>query len=615
MTSDKNRTSDGYGPLTGGMDSGISPSEIRSNQVAFAVNATMRGSFIAPRPGFNRRTLQFPSASGANDPALQSSFEAGKFQGAKPYRKADGDDTIMIAISGRMFKVDIGKGFQVQDITIPGNPNSSLLEFTWMEQAEEFFVMQDGNSAPYIFNGAFARRGTPSEIPTGTVMAYVMGRLWIASPNRRQFIASDLVYGPSGTATYNYRDSVLKMTENALLSTGGAFSLPDNAGPITAMRAIANLDTSNGQGPLMVFTLTNAFSINAPVDRTLWKAVNFPIQSVAMIGPGPVSSNGVVNVNSDLWFRSSDGIRSLILARRNFQQSGQSTFPNVPLSWANTPFSDEMRPILDLDQKETLDHASCVFFDNRLLETISPVWTERGTSFRGAVAMDFSVVSGIGRQTPPAWEGVWTGVRILQVLIATISKVERCFMIVLSPDNKIELWELSRADRNDNGTKRIVWSHDSRSMGFRDLGSGLKQLMYGQQWIDNVAGQVNFQVQFRPDQYPLWIDWTAWSECATMDNCSTPPSCSGPPQSLRLQYRPDIRFPQPPNTCDVAGQKPVNLGFEFQVRETVTGYCRIKKVLLHAHDRDESPRGSCPTESACVSVTGCDTPVFTYSSN
>ena len=185
MTIDKNRTSDGYSNLAGGMDSGISPSEIRVNQVAFAINATMRGSFIGPRPGYNRRALQFPDSSGSTDAALQSRFETGKFQGAKPYRKADGDDAIMIAISGRMYKVDIGKGFSVQDITIPGDPNSSLLEFTWMEQAEEFFVMQDGNSAPYIFNGAFARRAAPNEIPTGTVMAYVMGRLWIASPNRR----------------------------------------------------------------------------------------------------------------------------------------------------------------------------------------------------------------------------------------------------------------------------------------------------------------------------------------------------------------------------------------------------------------------------------------------
>lgn len=607
MTKDLNRTSDGYKTLEGGMDAGISPDQIRANQTALAINATMRGNYIKPRPGYNKRALQFLNASGTNDADLSSSFESGKFQGSKRYRMPSGNDAIMVAVSGRMFMIDITKGFKVQDITIPGDPNSSLLEYTWMEQGEEFFVMQDGNSSPYIFDGAFARRAGPAEIPTGTAMAYVMGRLWIASPDRRQFVASDLVYGPSGTATYNYRDSILKMTENALLQTGGAFSLPDNAGPITAMRSIANLDTSNGQGPLMVFTLTNAFSVNAPVDRTLWKSVTYPVQSVSMISPGPVGFSAIVNVNSDLWFRSLDGARSLILARRDFQLAGQNT-------WGNTPLSDELRTILEMDQPETLDHVSTVLFDNRLLITISPVWTTRGTYFRGIVPMDFSVVSGIGRQSSPAWEGVWTGLHILHILTATINRRERCFMLVLSTENKIELWEISRSDKNDNSTKRIVWMHDSRSMGFKDLGTTIKQLMTGQQAIDEVSGPVTFQLQFRPDQYPLWYDWATWSECATVDDCS-PPGCGNPPKANRLQYRPDIRFPQPPTTCDISSGKPANIGFEFQVRETVTGYCRIKRIILHAHDLLESPRGSCPAESPCLTVTGCDTPIFTYSSN
>lgn len=616
MTKDARRLSDGFTELSGGCDSGISPSVIRPNQVSSAVNCTFRGAFIKPRPGVNKRTLSFPDGFGGDDGVLRGVFEDNKFQGAKAYREYSGNDVLITQIGGRQWKIDIANSYTVQDITVgvapgvSGSPNSSLLEYTWMEQAEEFFIIQDGVSAPYIFDGASARRAGPREIPTGTVMSYQLGRLWIASPDRRQFVASDLVYGPSGTSTYNYRDAVLKMTENDLLVTGGAFAVPDNAGQITAMLAPAILDTVTGQSALQVFTRTTGFSVNAPVDRTLWKSLSYPIATVSLKNFGPIGQQSLVRINSDMWFRAQDGIRSFVLARRQFSLAGEKT-------WANNPVSDEIRTILDFDQQETLEHASAVNFDNRLLMTVSPVWTTHGTYFRGLVPMDFSVVSGMGRQSTPVWEGVWTGLKILQILTATVNSVERAFMFTLSTANKIELWELSKdAKADNNGTKRIVWTREDRSFQFGDGGLGLKQLMTAQHSIDEVYGTVDFLVEVRPDQYPLWVSWHSWSECSNYQDCNVPP-CGSPqtgPLQYQLQYRPDIKLPQPPDTCNTSVGTPMNLGFEFQTRETVTGYCRIKKLVLHIHWKDETPQGECPGVGVCQSVAGCSVNPFTYSS-
>jgi hypothetical protein len=277
--------------------------------------------------------------------------------------------------------------------------------------------------------------------------------------------------------------------------------------------------------------------------------------------------------------------------------------------------SDEIRTILDFDQRQTLSHASSILFDNRLLSTVSPVWTNRGTYFRGLVALDFFTVSGIGRQSPPSWNGIWCGLKMLQLVTATVDKVERAFIFTLSSSSKIELWELSRDAKTDNGAKPIKWSFETRSFRFNDGGFGLKQLMTGEQFIDELYGTVNFNLSFRPDQMPLWTPWINWSECAVSADCATP-TCGSPqigPQEYRLQYRAKTRFPQPSDECNQSVGTPMNLGYEFQAREEITGHCRVKSLVLHAHWKDESPMGECPSEGECQSITGCDFNPFLYS--
>src|SRR6185295_16706260 len=96
---------------------------------------------------------------------------------------------------------------------------------------------------------------------------------------------------------------------------------------------------------------------------------------------GPVA-NSFVLVNTDAWYRSLDGIRSFIMAQRQFN-SGPG----------NTPMSNEIDQFIDSDSEQWLEWGSAVLFDNRLLQTVSPQMTPNGVYHRGLAVLDFTLTS------------------------------------------------------------------------------------------------------------------------------------------------------------------------------------------------------------------------------
>lgn len=382
---------DGFATLEAGIDSGSAPSLIQSNQAAFVVNGTMRDGFAQCRPGFIKCPLSFP------DDDTATRFETGRFQGALEYRSKD-KSTIIAQIGGRQFRINISQGFAVQEITIAGDLNPSNRDHAWMQQAEKWLVIQDGQSTPLIWNGASLRRSNLviPEVPTGEEMAYVMGRLWVAGVKafNRLYVAGDLFGTPSATTTPSegHADAVLKFTENTYIAEGGAFSVPMDGSGITGMIAIATPNTILGQGPLLVSTEDAIFANDVPLDRTLWKDLKYPIQTIQSILNGTTSHESMVPVNSDIWFRAPDGWRSLIQGLRDFHGPG------------NTPQSHEMDRIVALEDQRLLSFCSAALFNNWLIGT---AWPQRdqdhGVWHKGLSVMDFAPVSGLQRKLPPCW--------------------------------------------------------------------------------------------------------------------------------------------------------------------------------------------------------------------
>lgn len=391
------------------------------------------------------------------------------------------------------------------------DPSLTDINLGWSIQFENYWAYQDNVNLPLIFDGNVSRRSSlvDQEVPTGNVMGYGLGRLIVALPNRQSFRIGDLVFGSSGTPGNGYRDAVLKFTENNFLNEGGdevarVFGANANNGRITAISPLAMLDTNLGQGPMVVATPLQIFTLNLPFDRTQWKNMASAIQTVSPI-IGPLGQSSCQMVNGDLWYRGVDGIRSFFMARRDFSQ------------WGNTPMSAEIDDIMSADTKELLENGSACLFDNRLFHTCSPVSSVRGVWHRGMVVIDFFQVSGIRRKTQPAWDGLWVGPRIFKCLSAYVNRKERGFFYSLDDNEEISLYEILPAAIDDDGVS-ISWALELPSFNFGS-DERYKRLESGRLVINNLEGDVIGTVKYRSDLNPCWQTWDTFSICSKIRDC------------------------------------------------------------------------------------------------
>jgi hypothetical protein len=481
--------------------------------------------------------------------------------------------------------------------TLTGNytgANGDIIEIANQSTARLIGKVTAGTGTPTItvdvtptlfFNGVFQTITLPTgtiitiqtstqqaQFPPGRMGAYGRGRVWMSLANGKDFMAGDIVGGPSGTKALNFRDAVLNITENFFLAGGGTFTVPGSIGDIRAMIFTAQLDAALGQGPLMVYTPTHVFSCNAPVDRLTWQSLTNPILTESAIGNGGLGQDSTFLSNSDTFSRSSDGIRSLILSTQDFNK------------WVRTPISHEVERTLNFDNQALLAFGQGAFFDNRILMSASPISTPQGVYHQALVALNTDLVTTVRDKAPPAYDGVWTGQNVIGLATGYFSQIERCFQFVFnSVLTTLELWELmpsaaSDVENNpnppivgDNGTDAIEWWFESPVL-FKESNPAqrtFKGLINGEVFISDLVGRVDFQVFWKPDLYPCWQPWISWSECATQ-NSGTPTDNTKP------QFRPRMGLGSPPTTpCDPSTNRPLFQGYFFQVKVVISGQCEF----------------------------------------
>ena len=582
------RIADGQLDWSGGIDSGRVPTiasegfetGLRRNQLFWMTNCTVRSGGVRQRTGWK--------------PIIQQAPWLGFYQGAFMYEPPFALPYIVCAIGGVIYQVDTVTG-EVTNLTalFPGTEMPPLEEHYFFVQGEQFLIIQAGDltTLPLFWDGTILRRsngfigvGDPNnELPAAGPMDYYMGRIWYAFG--RQYAGGDIVGGPSGTAPYDFRDSILKNTENPVSLAGDAFIVPSNAGNIRCLRHSANLDTALGQGQLYVFTRRSIYATSVPPTRAEWSTLTEPLQRVAQIDFGAVGDRCVIPVNGDLFYQSMDGVRSLTLAIRYFNQ------------WGNVPISRPEQRAIQFNNRALLRFASGMNFDNRLWQTVMPFQTAVGCAHAGVMPLDFDILGSFGDKLPPAWEGMYEGLDFLQLLEGDFGGLQRGFSFIVSKlhPGEIELWEMTTQDRwdsqVDNDGDRVTWFLETPAYTFGDPFM-LKKLDGLELIFDKMLGTVNFLVEYKPDFAPCYIPWHAWKQCVAKD-CKEDPeavTCPDyPTQPYCEGFKATVQLPSPPVQCELNNARPTTEGYQFQIRLTIKGWCRLRGLRVFAQPRAVEP--------------------------
>ena len=586
--------------------------------LAWMNNASVRGGGITQRTGWQ---------------PLFKIIQDGRWQGGFIYEPDGANPYLVCQISGILLSVLLEDPYTITDlsggnVTLRNPPDAELC---WFVQAENYLVVQagdyytgpivtpagglnaygqplleDSTTLPLFWDGTTLRRSRGitniapvavtngvNEIPAATCMDYYGGRIWYAQA--RQYSAGDMVGGPSGTLANHYRDAVLNVMENPLVVGGDGFTVPTNAGNIRAIAHSASLNASLGQGQLYIFTRKTIYQLTVPVTRTDWTyadANNQPQQTVVQINNGSVGDRCIVAVNGDLFYQSFDpAIRSLTNAVRNFQQ------------WGNTPVSQNELRALQYNDRALMKFSSGIEFDNRLLNLVLPVRAADGVNVvhSAILPLDFDVVTNFAERKDPVWEGAHDGLQFLQLFTGDFGGLNRAFAAAISDvDGSINIWELTRFSRTENGDNRVTFAVETPSFTWATSGNEwkLKQLNGGELWLDKISGTVDVKVYYRVDSDPCWRFWLYKQVCAARNCAEQDPVKTCYPEEVACEgYRWAIGFPEPKQACDSMSIRPSTIGYQFQVKIVIKGWCRIRGIILYAlpHSEPQFHNIACPT--------------------
>ena len=516
---EENQLADGSTNFLGGQDASNAPSEIPPNTYAAGINVSVQQGKPRPRWGMQTRDLLTPIEGGIKTPTLTTTpFEdilfSGKFQGAIPY--SIGQEFFQVVIvSGCIFMVN-QTTFKVTPIEIKkgGRLDPTATRVYW-SPAGRFLVIFDFPARPVIVEGMTARRADPekNEVPVSVLGAYNQNRLFIANAGN-EFTAGDpagSLAAPDAPITFNevieantgFTDQIFQLSTNY------------NNDPITAMAFLQQADTGTGIGTFLVATRRAVYAYLTQQPRTEWKPGQFG--SNFIYNTGIAGQQAFTNVMSDLYFISPDGqLRTASMSR---EEQGR---------WSKIPISREVQNWLIYRDRNLTQYVNLVYFKNKILVTANPYRTgARDTqmnpvtdlAFGGMVVLELDNISKLGQTGQPAWAGLWTGARPMQLLenddrlFMWAKEGERNQLYEVRPDLTLDLIHgRERYIRSRIYTRQYVFENPFQNKEIHSMDVNINEL----------EGDLKLDVKYRNSETPEFQDWRTFEHVAPYRTCGIP---------------------------------------------------------------------------------------------
>ena len=644
MINDPNRLMEGIGTFIGGANSSVDPALLSPNQYSWGVNVSVRGGFPRTRPGFRFiKALPNGVIQGASYFKNNSSEQLMALIGGRLYDSQVLDPEAAVLdvtpanesnnyVSRKASMVAANNYLVVQDGVNPAIVYTGFNSYrsqNILEELQSFVELEitmgannpriNVSSTAGLFPGMLVQvaRGIPSNtvivsvdsatevtlnknctltalatakffppgplqlnvsIPVGGIMAFGNGRLWVASGN--QLFAGDLAG--------SYAGSEVRFSETQYINGGGNFSFD---APITALAFLPGADTSTGQGDLIVFTRNEIAAIRSNIfDRTTWQATP-GMQRKLFLNGGAESQDSIITTNNDIFFKSLDGIRSLLQTYQDVKQRNVSLADSI-----------EAYRVVTFETQRWIRYSPSAYFIDRAFHGCTPKIqvingdpTSYNIVFTKIVSQDFN--PGIYEGNfPPVYDGEWTGLQVCKFITGVFEGAKRCFALVCGSDGNNALYEITTDDYYDTvpnengGTTSIPISCqvECRRMAFQSPDE-IKELMRADVNFTDIYGTVSWALDFTPDYYPSFfpiqsgtIDFDTQTE--QLETCSPP--------DLGLGYK-TIRTVKPSDSCVIGISRKARFGYLFQPRVSWTGYAKLAIFKFHASRKDISDLGEC----------------------
>jgi hypothetical protein len=271
--------------------------------------------------------------------------------------------------------------------------------------------------------------------------------------------------------------------------------------------------------------------------------------------------------------------------------------------------SREVNKWVENDTPWMRQFASTIYFDNYLISTVAPE-TKRTDSeglnryHRGMIALDLdqSASPAPDAQLTFRWNGLWTGIRPLQLIAGPFDGIQRAFAFSFDEDNKNRLYEITSKIGDDYGEKGTVPIQSFFTTGRYDFSSAgsnkflRKKLTGGDIWLSDIRGEVTSSVQYRSDSNPCWSELKIPTTYGC-DPCSPVVENCTPRRGGRLYKRYKFNTPNPQLCNNLAGIPSIE-GSEFQIKVELVGPATVDRVRIMANVKDipDSPVGDCPED-------------------